>query len=80
MKLLQRLRKIERVCSPVLSGEDQRSLLKVFIEVETMVRGQPPTPDEIEAERIRLAQPMKRPTKEQLEAIAREIVKIMKRK
>ena len=79
MKLLQRLRKIERVRLPVLSGEDQRSLLKAFVEVETMVSGQPPTPDEIEAERYRLARPMKRPTKEQLETTAREIVKIMKR-
>ena len=43
-----------------ISQQDQKELLKVFIEIETVFNGRPPTDEEIEAERQRLAQPIKK--------------------
>lgn len=77
MKYANRLRKLEHTKSPVLSQEDQKRRLSAFIECETMVTGQPPTEAEIEAERARLAQPIKQAKREEIRAIAEEIDKII---
>lgn len=73
MKFHRRLKNLEKNAAPTLSPARQKELLEAFVEVETMVRGQPPTAAEINAERERLAQPLKKPTKNDLQAIAGEV-------
>lgn len=75
MKLTNRVRRLERKNAPVLSQEEQKRRLSVFVECETMVTGQPPTEIEIEAERQRLSQPIRQPKPEVLLRIAGEIEK-----
>lgn len=77
MKFSNRLRNLEHAISPVLSTEEQAHRLSVFIECETMVTGRAPTEAEIEAERRRLAQPFREPSKDELSKIAQEIKNIM---
>lgn len=77
MRFSNRLRRLEHTKSPVLSQEEQARRLTTFIEVETMVRGRSPTEAEVEAERQRLAQPIRRPKPEELRRIAKEIETII---
>ena len=77
MKSLARLKNIEKKVYPTLSTAQQAELLDTFIQVETMVRGSQPAPEEIEAERCRLALPIKRVRPEEISAIAEEIKKII---
>ena len=73
MKLFRRLNNLEKKAAPTLSPARQKELLEAFIEVETIVQSRPPTAAEIDAERERLAQPLKKPTKNDLQAIAEEV-------
>lgn len=73
MKLNHRLKKLEKQKAPTYSPEKQREMLDAFIEIETLFNGRPPTAAEIDAERERLAQPLKKPTKNDLQAIAEEV-------
>lgn len=77
MSILSRLKKVERVSAPVLSRSDQAVYLDAFIKVETMVRGEPPTVAEIQAERDRLSRPIKPSTPKERERIAKEIERIV---
>lgn len=77
MSLKSRLRRLEHARSPVLSMEEQGRRLSAFVECETMVRGERPSGAEIEAERARLAQPIKQAKPEEICAIAEEIEKII---
>lgn len=74
-----RLRKLESTKAKTLSVGEQKRRLETFVEVETMVRGQPPTEAEIEAERERLSLPQKEPTKQQLQRIAEEVEQFIQR-
>lgn len=62
MSVRNRVKKLERkmASQKYISQQDQKELLKVFIEIETVFNGRPPTDEEIEAERQRLAQPIKK--------------------
>lgn len=63
MSIRNRVKKLERKMASqneYISQQDQKELLKVFIEIETVFNGRPPTDEEIEAERQRLAQPIKK--------------------
>lgn len=62
MSIRNRVKKLERkmASQKYISQQDQKELLKVFIEIETVFNGRPPTDEEIEAERQRLAQPIKK--------------------
>lgn len=78
MKLSNRLRRLEHARSPVLSMEEQERRLEAFVECETMVTGQRPSNAEIEAEKQRLAKPIRRPTAAELAVIAREVEEIFR--
>ena len=78
MRLASRLRKLESTKAKTLSVGEQKRRLETFVEVETMFRGQPPTEAEIEAERERLAQPIRKPKPAELAAIAQEIEVVFK--
>ncbi len=61
MSIKGRLKKLELKLIP--KGEyyqNQEELLEAFIQIETFYNGRPPTDEEIEAERQRLAQPIKK--------------------
>lgn len=73
MKYSNRLRRLELTKSPALSQEEQERRLLAFIECETMVTGRAPTEAEIEAERQRLAQPIRRHKSEELARIEDEV-------
>ena len=62
MSIRNRVKKLERkmASQKYISQQDQKELLKVFIEIETVFNGRPPTDEEIEAERQRWAQPIKK--------------------
>ena len=77
MKYSNRLHKLEHTKLPVLSLEEQRLRLAAFIECETMVTGRPPTEAEIQAERARLAQPIKQAKPEEIHAISSEIERLL---
>ena len=77
MKFSNRLRKLEHAILPVLSTEEQAHRLSVFIECETMVTGQRPAEAEIEAERQRLAYPIKQAKPEEIRTIAEKIEKLI---
>lgn len=77
MKYSARLDKLERNNAHRLCRDEQERRLLTFIEVETMVRGERPTEAMIEAERARLAQPIKQSKREEIRAIAEEIEKII---
>lgn len=79
MRLSSRLRKLESTKAKTLSVGEQKRRLETFVEVETMVRGQPPTEAEIEAERERLSLPQKEPTKQQIQRIAEEVEQFIQR-
>lgn len=79
MRLSSRLRKLESTKAKTLSVCEQKRRLETFVEVETMVRGEPPTTAEIEAERERLSLPQKEPTKQQLKRIAEEVEQFIQR-
>lgn len=78
MKYSNRLHKLEHTKLPVLSLEEQRLRLAAFVECETMVTGRPPTEAEIQAEKQRLAKPIRRPTAAELAVIAREVEEIFR--
>ena len=60
MSIRNRLKKLERKIAPqYISKRDQEESLRLFIEIETAFNGRPPTDEEIEEERQRLAQPIK---------------------
>ncbi|MBR0199426.1 MAG: hypothetical protein IJQ42_04585 [Oscillospiraceae bacterium] len=77
MKYSHRLRKLEHTKLPVLSVAEQRLRLRAFIECETMVRGERPSGAEIEAERARLAQPIKQAKPEEIHEIAEMIERMI---
>lgn len=61
MSVRNRLKKLERKIAPqYISKRDQEESLRVFIEIETAFNGRRPTESEIEEERQRLAQPIKK--------------------
>lgn len=72
MKLLQRLKRIEEVKAPTYSQEEQKDLLRAYIEIETYF-GNPPSEEEIEAERERLSRPHIEPTKEEIKQKTDEV-------
>ncbi len=78
MKLSNRLRRLERKRAPTYSPEEQREMLAAFIEIETAFNGCAPSAAEIEAERERLAQPIRKPKPAELAAIAQEIEVVFK--
>ena len=73
MKILQRLKSLERKSYPTAGEAQQAEMLDAFIEFETMIRGTPPTPEEIEDERRSLARPIKQLSKKERAKIAEEI-------
>lgn len=77
MKYASRLSKLEHTKLPVLSLEEQGRRLSAFVECETMVRGERPSGGEIEAERERLARPIRKPTPNEMAQIAEEIKRIL---
>lgn len=60
MSVRNRLEKLERKkAQQYIPKQDQEESLRLFIEIETAFNGRPPTDEEIEEERQRLAQPIK---------------------
>jgi len=61
MSIKGRLKKLELKLIPKDEYyQNQEELLEAFIQIETFYNGRPPTNEEIEAERQKLAQPIKK--------------------
>ena len=79
MSIKGRLQRLERKMAPqneYTPKEDQKKLLEAFIEIETVFNGRPPTDEEIEAERQRLAQPIKKYSHEEWNRIQYEVERL----
>lgn len=77
MSIKGRLKKLELKLIPKDEYyQNQEELLEAFIQIETFYNGRPPTNEEIEAERQKLAQPIKKYSHEEQKRMLDEVERL----